>query len=214
MNRATKIIVSTFGALIGISAINHGFFETLQGNIPTTGLIIQAIGDAQQMWLFGTEEAFTIVPNFLITGILAMIVGLAVTIWSVRFIHRKDGPLVFVILCILSFLVGGGVAQILLFTLAWAFATRIHAPLTWWRKILPETIRHELAKLWSIALVIASVSFLIGLEIAIFGYVPGVSKDNPELILKICWSFVFGGGLVMFLVAFVAGFAYDIQAKE
>ena len=214
MNRATKIIVSTFGALIGFSSMNHGFFETLQGNTPTDGLIIQAIGDAQQMWLYGTEEAFTIIPNFLVTGILAMIVGLAIMIWSVGFIHRKGGPLVFIILCILSFLVGGGVAQILLFTMAWAFATRIHAPLTWWRKILPETIRQGLAKLWTFTLAIASVSFLIGLEIAIFGYVPGVGKSNPDLILKICWSFVFGGGLVMFLVTFVTGFSYDIQAKE
>jgi hypothetical protein len=214
MNRATKIIVSTFGVLIGISGMNHGFFETLQGNTPTTGLIIQAIGEAQRMWLYGTEEAFTIVPNFLITGILAMIVGLAVIIWTVGFIHRKNGPLVFIALCVLSFLVGGGIAQILLFTIVWAFATRIHAPLTWWRRILPETIRPGLAKLWPITLVIASVGFLIGLEIAIFGYVPGVSKSDPELILKICWSFVFGSGLGMFLVTFVAGFAYDIQAKE
>ena len=70
MNRATRNIVTAVGVMLGIAGINHGFFETLQGNIPTNGLIIQAIGDAQQMWIHGTEEAFTIVPNFLITGIL------------------------------------------------------------------------------------------------------------------------------------------------
>jgi hypothetical protein len=212
MNRATRIIVSTFGTLTGISGLNHGFFEALQGNTPTAGLIIQAIGPAQKMWRYGTEEAFTIIPNFLVTGILAMIVGLAVMVWSVGFIHRQNGPLVFVGLCTLSFMVGGGIAQILLFTIAWAFATRIHAPLTWWRKILPEGVRRGLAKIWPVTLALASISLLIGLFIAITGYVPGESDD--ERILAVCWSFVFGGGLGMYLLTFVAGFAHDVQQQD
>ena len=56
MNRATKSIVSTFGILIGIGGLEHGFFESLHGNVPTTGLFIQAIGPANRMWLNGTEE--------------------------------------------------------------------------------------------------------------------------------------------------------------
>jgi len=89
MNRATKTIVSTIGVILGIAGIDHGFFELFQGNTPTNGLIIQAIGDAQQMWIHGTEEAFTIVPNFLATGLLAIAVSIAIMIWSVRFIDTK-----------------------------------------------------------------------------------------------------------------------------
>ena len=48
MNRATRIIVATRGVLLGFSGMNHGFFEILQGNTPTDGLIIQAISDAAQ----------------------------------------------------------------------------------------------------------------------------------------------------------------------
>ena len=70
MNRATRIIDAAIGVMLGIAGMNQGFFETLQGNTPTNDLIIQAIGDAQQMWLFGTDKAFTIIPNFLLTGIL------------------------------------------------------------------------------------------------------------------------------------------------
>ena len=121
--------------------MDHGFFETLQGNIPTNGLIIQAIGLAHRMWLHGTEEAFTIVPNFLATGILAMIFSIAIMIWSVGFIHTKHGPAVFFLLFVLLFLVGGGVGQIVFFIPIWAASTRINKPLTWWRKVLPENVR-------------------------------------------------------------------------
>ncbi len=89
MNRATRIIVAVIGVLLGIAGMEHGFFEVLQGNTPTDGLIIQAIGDAHQMWFYGTEEAFTVIPNFLITGIVAMVVGLAIIIWSVGFIQTQ-----------------------------------------------------------------------------------------------------------------------------
>ena len=112
MNRATRIIVATMGVLLGLAGMNHGFFEILQGNTPTNGLIIQAIGDAHQMWSYGTEEAFTIVPNFLLTGVLAVLISIAIIIWSVGFVHKKQGPTIFILLFLLLFLVGGGIGQI------------------------------------------------------------------------------------------------------
>src|SRR3990172_8570874 len=153
MNRATKNIVATMGIMLGIAGIDHGFFETLQGNQPTDGLIIQAIGDAQQMWPHGTEEAFTLIPNFLITGILAIMVSIAIMIWSVGFVDKKHGPTVFILLFILLVLVGGGIGQIIFFPLAWVGATRINKPLTWWQKVLPENARRVLAKLWPTSLI-------------------------------------------------------------
>jgi len=213
MNRATKIIVSTIGVLLGIAGLDHGFFEILQGNTPTDGLIIQAIGDAQQMWFYGTEEAFTIIPNFLVTGILAVLVSLAIIVWSVGFLHTRHGASIFGLLFIALFLVDGGIAaQIMFVPVTWAVATRINKPLTWWRKVLPEGIRGILAKVWPVILAIGSLSFLIGLFIAVTGYVPG--ENDPKRILSICWSFVFGGGLGMFLLTFVAGFAHDIQSRR
>ena len=115
MNRATRIIVAAMGIMLGIAGMNHGFFEILQGNTPTGSLIIQAIGDEQQMWIHGTEEAFTVVPNFLLTGILAISVSIAIIIWSVGFVHKKHGPTVFILLFVLLFLTGGGIGQIVFF---------------------------------------------------------------------------------------------------
>lgn len=210
MNRATRIIVTTIGVLLGVAGFEHGFFEVLQGNTPTDGLIIQAIGDAQQMWYYGTEEAFTLVPNFLITGMLAMIISLAIIVWSIGFLHIKHGATVLGLLFILLFLFGGGIAaQVIIAPFVWSAATRINKPLTWWRKRLPENVRRVLAQLWPYTLGLGSLSFIIGLFIAIFGYVPGLS--DPERIINICWAFIFGGGWAVFLFTFVAGFAHDIE---
>lgn len=199
------------GVFFAIAGIDHGFFETLHGNTPTQGVFIQAIGAANRMWVHGTEDAFTIIPNFRITGILAIIFSLATMVWLVGFIHKQHGPAIFFLLFVCLFLVGGGVGQVFFFLPTWAVSTRINRPLNWWRKVLPENIQRVLARLWPISLAAGLLFFLIALEIAIIGFVPGV--NGPDQKLYICWSFL-GAGLVTFLFTFVAGFAQDIQARR
>lgn len=214
MNRATKTIVATIGVILGISGLDHGIFEILQGNHSTNGIFIEAIGPDHIMWKHGGEGALTILPNFLLTGIMAILVGIVMIIWSVKYIDSKRGPLIFLILDILLLLFGGGIgAPVVIYPAAGIAATRIHKPLHGWRKILPERIRPFLAKLWPYTLTIAVVSMLIGLYIAITGHIPGISPDDPDLILAIDLAIVFGGGLGMFLVSFVCGFAADILAQ-
>jgi hypothetical protein len=164
------------------------------------------------MWEHGGEGAFTILPNFLLTGILAILVGIVLIIWAIRYIDHKQGPLVFLLLNILLFLFGGGIAApILIYPAAGLASTRIHKPLNWWRKVLPERFRPVLAKLWPYTLTIGVISMLIGLYIAITGNIPGNSTMDPDVILAIDLSFVFGGGLGMFLISLVSGFAADIE---
>jgi hypothetical protein len=213
MNRATRAIVATVGAVLGLTGIDHGFLEILQGNTPPEGLVIDAIGPAHIMWAYGGEAAFTSVPNFLATGILAVLAGIAVIVCSLAFIHRKHGPTVFALLFALLFLVGGGIAAPVVFVPPTWAAARIHAPLAWWGKVLPESLRRPLARIWPGSLVTGVISLAIGLYITIAGHVPGVDPGDPERILAICWAFVFGGGWGMFLLTFVAGFAHDIQSQ-
>jgi hypothetical protein len=210
MNRATRINVTTIGVIFGISGMTHGFAETLQGNRPTGGLFINAIaaGSSWTRWAEGGEGAFTIIPNFLFTGFLAMLIGLAIIIWSVGFVHKRRGPLVYLLLFILLFLVGGGIGQVVFFIPAWAVATRIHKPLLWWRRVLPAGMRRGLAKAWPWLLTAASLLILTALVVAIFGYIPGV--EDMERVLNITLAMV-SASLVCFLLAFVAGFAYDIE---
>jgi len=195
MNRATKANVSIFGVLLGLSGMNHGFFEALQGNAPTHGLFVQAIGVANRMWLYGTEDAFS----------------LAVIVWTLGFVHKENGPLVFLLLFILLFLVGGGVAQVVMFILAWTVATHINNPLTWWRSVLPEKACGALAKGWLFWLAIGSVLFIAALEMAVVGFVPGVR--DPRQIQHITWL-VLGAGLLCYLLAIIAGLASDIKASR
>lgn len=208
---ATRIIATTIGVIFGFSGINHGFFEFLQGNKPTDGLIIQAIGEAQRFWPLGTEEAFTIIPNFRISGIVSMIVGLAIILWSLRFIQTRHGRTVFLGLFILLFLVGGGIGQIIFFIPAWAFATRMNKPLTWWKKVLPRSTWPFLSKLWVLTLILASIVILIGLEIAIFGFVPGVT--HPETIQNTALLLVLVSA-ILYILSFIAGFGHELRKMD
>ena len=205
---ATRVIVTTIGVIFGFGGFNHGFFEFLQGNTPTDGLIIQAIGEAQRFWVLGTEEAFTIIPNFLISGLLSMVLGLTIVIWSLWFIQTKYGRTVFLVLFILLFLVGGGIGQVAFFIPAWAFATRMNTPLTWWKKVLPRSTWPFLSKLWIITLILSSIAILIGLEIAIFGFVPGMT--NPERIQNTALTFVLTSAILN-VVSFIAGFGHELR---
>jgi len=115
---------------------------------------------------------------------------------------------VHLLLFIVLFLVGGGIGQVPFFVLAWAVATQIHKSLHWWRRVLPAGIRRGLAKAWPWLLCTASLLILLALVIAVFGYIPGV-QDMGQ-VLDITLSLV-GLSLGFFLLAFVAGFAYDIE---
>jgi hypothetical protein len=208
---ATRVIATTIGVFLGVSGINHGFFEFLQGNKPTNGLVIQAIGEGQRFWPLGTEEAFSIVPNFLVTGLLAMALGLIIIVWSLWFIQTAHGRTVFLGLLILLFLFGGGIGQVVLFIPAWAFATRMGKPLTWWRKVLPRGIWPFLSRLWIIVLIVSSIALLVALEMAIFGLFPGMT--NPEDIQTTSMLLVLASAILN-IVSFIAGFGHELLRME
>jgi len=206
---ATRIIATTIGVFFGLfSGVNHGFFEVLQGNKPTGGFYILAIGEAQRFWPLASEGAFTLIPNFLITGIVSMVVGVAIIIWSIWFLPTRHGRTVFLGLFILSFLVGGGIGQVAFFIPAWAFATRMDKPLTWWRKVLPRSTWPFLSRLWIVTLVLVIVFMLIGLEMAIFGLFPGLT--DPVSIENTAMLFVFSAAILC-VVSFIAGFGHELQ---
>ena len=119
----TRLFVVIQGALGGLAGIAHGVFEIILGNRPTGGLVLDA-----------RTGAFSVLPTYLASGIATVCVGLALILWTVSSIHKKNGPTIFLSLCILLFLVGGGIAQVGFFLIAWGVSTRIQRPIDFWKK--------------------------------------------------------------------------------
>lgn len=204
---ATRMIASTFGILVGLAGIDHGIFEVLQGNAKPGGLMIEAIGPAQRFWEYGTEPALTVIPSFLVTGSLAVLMGLVVIVWSAGSVHRKHGAAILLLFSVLLFLVGGGFAPIFLAILAVIAATWINKPLTWWRTHVPAFLQTFLARLWPWSLIAFVLVFIMSVEIAIFGY-PSVQFFGTETTLAIL-STLANIMLGLMLFSLLTAFAHD-----
>ena len=198
-NRATRIYASTLGILVGLAGVEHGIMEILQGNVKPNGIMVDAIGPEQKLWELATETVLTIIPNMLISGILSIILGGLVTIWAYAYVDRKYGAVVLLFLSIALFLVGGGFTPIFITILAFIAATRINRPLKFWRSRVPATLRNLIAMLWPWTLIVSVVSFVIAVEIAIFGE-PILGLVGAETAYLI--QFILG--LAMLLLAIVA----------
>lgn len=210
-NNALRKLSLAMGVLVGFFGMEHGLFEILQGNIAPLSVDINAIGPAQRFWEYGTERAFTTIPNFLMTGIVAMFVGLLVILWSVFFLHKQFGAWIFLFLSAGMFLVGGGIAPLTMALCTAVTAGRINKPLTWWRGRLPLKLRSVLARLWPVSLVVLISWSLVMVEIAIFGY-PLLFLFNAEILSSILWvaAYCFLGVL---LFTMLSAFAYDVRKK-
>jgi len=199
-NKCTRFYVVLIVVLIGFTGIIHGISEVFVGNKPTEGFLLKSIG------------AFTLIHNYLYTGIAAISVSLILIIWSIGYIHKKNGHLIFLILSILLFLVGGGVAQIIGFLLTWSVATNINSTLEWWKKHLAKKTRRDLAKLWLKILITGFALLVIGILIWLFLVPPGALYKSPT-IEHICWTFLVAG-LGFQIMTIISGFARDLELQE
>lgn len=119
----SRIAASILGVFAGLGGgVFHGVGEILQGSVTPDGIYIQAWPIMQAT---AGEPAMTIVPNFLLTGILAIIMGIVVTIWSVRYIKRKNGGLILILLSIIMLLLGGGIIPPIIGVIGGIIGTRI-----------------------------------------------------------------------------------------
>lgn len=161
MKSATRIAASALGVYAGLLGMEHGVFETLQGKMAPDGIMINAMGppcQADTVW-HACFPALTLVPNLLVTGILAIIAGLVVLIWAAAFVERKHGGLVLILLSIMMLPVGGGFVAPFIGIIAGVAGTRINAPLTWRRTHLPGGLLRALGRLWPWALIVLVVWF-------------------------------------------------------
>jgi hypothetical protein len=200
----TRNVVASFGILCGITGIIAGFFETLQGNIAPSGFVISTIGSNYIMADDFTYFAVTVIPNLLVTGILAILVSSLVLIWSVKFIDRKNGVLILLGLSITQMLVGGGwVIDLTLLTCL--LATQIDKPLSWWGSHLPIRLQDWLTKLFPFSLIgYAFIAFSM-LVFTILG-VNDITMQTPMEMLVVVMFFPI-------LLMIGGGFTHDVQRR-
>jgi hypothetical protein len=132
MRKATKTVATWFGIAAGIAGIEHGYFEILQGNTRPEGLMIASIGPPcvpEEVWN-ACEPAMTVIPNFLLTGILAVVIGLLVLVWSAAFVGRKNRGVVLILLSVALLLFGGGLFPPLIGIVGGVAGLKINKPLT------------------------------------------------------------------------------------
>ncbi len=208
MRNATSITVSTFGVIAGLAGVEHGIGEILQGNVAPDGLTILSWPDSELFRVLAGEPAMTIVPNLLATGILALLASLAFLLWATTVVDRAHGGLVLILLSVAMLLVGGGFGPPILGVVLGIAATRISAPLTWWRRHLSAGSRHFLANLWPYCLVAGAVAWLMVMPGTILlDLVFGVSV--PDLLVALLVLSAFG----LLLLAIFTGLARDAQRR-
>ena len=147
MRKATRIVAVSLGALAGIAGLEHGIFEIMQGNTRPSGLMFSSWGpqvcDPAKIW-HACEPAMSLLPNFFITGILTVVISLAILVWSVALVQRKHGGSVLLVLSIAQLLVGGGFFPPLIGLVGGLAGTRILKPLGG----QPSGPIHFVARLW------------------------------------------------------------------
>lgn len=211
-NRHVHMAAATMSVLLALAGIlNHGIFEIRQGFNPTNGLFIEAISESDRFWFYGTEAAFTIIPNFLLTGLMVTVVGVGLIIFSLKYLALAWGSRILLAFFVLLTLFGGGIGHLVVSLPTWAFATRIHAPLNLVEKYIPKRIRQSAARLWLLFLLAACCSWITVMQLGIFGYVPGV--DDPDTILNVVFLFLLATTLLLSL-AFICAMAKDLSGRE
>jgi len=195
-------VVSTFGTLAGLAGIEHGIGEMLQGNVATDGMAIIAWPGPGPFDVLNGEPAMTIIPNFLVTGILAILVSLVYIACATLLAERKHSGMALILLSVAMLLVGAGFGSALLGIIVGLIATRINV------NKASRPARLLAGKLWPWAYVACVFAWLLLLPgsiilACVFG------TDNVALAVPVFILAAFG----TLPLAVFTGFAYDHQRQ-
>lgn len=196
---ATSAFARTFGIYGGFFAFEHGIGEILQGNAAITGTRIYAYGPPGLPFPFGREPAMTLIPNYLATGIFALLAGLLVVFWSAMFLRKVNGGLVLSALAVALLLGGGGYGPFPVLVMA-AIASVVSASKhSFQRRTLPLGPRRAVASTWP-WLFSASLAW-VPLEI-VLGFFFKFGYPFPGFALSFAIP-------LMMLATLLTGFAHD-----
>lgn len=200
MRNATKATVSTFGAIMGLAGIEHGIGEILQGNVAPDGIVILSWPDSAFFRIQAGEPAMTIIPNLLVTGILASLFSLIFIVWATMLVQRKNGGLILILISIAMLLVGAGFGPPLMGIIVGVAATRINAP---GLARYSVSLRSFLGKLWPWSFAAGLIAWLLLMPGSnLLDYFWGI---NELILIPVLLFFALG----FLLLTMFTGFAYD-----
>ncbi len=127
-------MASILGIFAGVGGTSHGPGEIIQGNIASSGIIIQAWPELTSL---AGEPPITLIPSFSVSGVVTVITGIAVTIWAATSIQSKNGGLVLILLSTMMLFVGGGLIPPVLGVMAGTIGVQIR------QKDLKKTSRQK-----------------------------------------------------------------------
>ena len=205
-NSSVERIARVFSVFAGIGGAVHGIGEMLQGNVAPDGLVINSWAEGPIALYMGGEPAMTIIPNFLVTGILTVLVSSALIVWGAGFSDRKHSGCVMLLLSTLMLLFGGGFGPPVVGLLAGTAGSRVKSPLKWWSRRLGRA-RGLLADIWKPVWLLCLAN---GLLLFIGGNIlPFLGFNNPNLFTN---SFLLSVPLI--LLSTVSGFAYELRRRK
>lgn len=147
MNKATTTLSSTLGILAGIMGIEHGIGEVLEGYRPTESVFILSWPNSAFFEIMSGEPAMTVIPNYLVTGLLAIIFSCIFLVLFVKSSHDGKAIIGLLALLILMLLAGGGFGPPILGIIAVLIALKKNSPLRTWSK-LPSKLHNIFDILW------------------------------------------------------------------
>jgi len=205
---AARLISSIFGMLAGVGGPVHGFGEILQGNVRPEGIIVNSWAVGPIATNMGGEPGMTIVPSFLITGILTVLVSLAIVVWSAAFMRDRTAGRILLLLSVIMLLVGGGFGPPIIGILAGVAGTGIGRPSPWWSSRLSKGMWRSLVALWPWIFGIAAINgvfLVIGSLVLVYLF----DLNMPELFVM---SFFFA--VLSLFLTLVVGRGYDVQGRR
>jgi len=172
---AARLTSSIFGILGGLGGIVHGIGEVLQGNAKPDGIFIRSWATGPIAMYLDGDPGITIIPDFLLTGILALTICTAIILWSIVYLKSKRGGLILILLSLASLFVGAGVGPPILGILAGIAGLGIGASYMRLRAFFHEDLVRRIAKFWPwiFGIAVANGIFLVlGHVIAVYFFAP------------------------------------------
>jgi hypothetical protein len=185
--RAVRITVAALGLVAAFAGIEHGVGEIRQGPVAPPAWVFESWPGTPAFAALDGEPAMTVVPNLLVTGILAVAVSLSVGGWAVGYAGGRGTAHHLVILAVLLLLVGGGFGPPLVTVLAALLAIRAGGRNA--RRLGPDTrnpLTDFLARSWPWSLVLTVAFFLALVPGVPLLYAAGV--DSAVLVAAITVS--------------------------